>query len=320
MADIGERSSFDGPPANGTAAVESARAMLRATMVRHGTDDAFANATAAAAMEGPGSPWRTLACEVLAEAHLMRDDSAAAESVLDEAIAAAPASGSYAFYGLAVWAKIKMAEGDWQAADRYARESHLRLSRMEAAEAASAILVHAVAARVALHHGDQARGREELIHAQLVRPLASYALPATVVGGLIELARAYLAVADPAGAGSAVAQAEAVLRRRPDLGALPRQLADIRRRVRESSHTLVGPSTLTPAELRLLPLLSTHLMFHEIAERLGVSRHTVKAQVVSIYGKLEASSRGEAIERAISIGLLEPFPGLRLTASPAQDP
>jgi LuxR family maltose regulon positive regulatory protein len=63
----------------------------------------------------------------------------------------------------------------------------------------------------------------------------------------------------------------------------------------------------------VLPLLSTHLMFEEIAERLGVSRHTVKTQVVSIYRKLDVSSRGEAIDRAIEIGLLEPFPGLRLT-------
>jgi ATP/maltotriose-dependent transcriptional regulator MalT len=45
-----------------------------------------------------------------------------------------------------------------------------------------------------------------------------------------------------------------------------------------------------------------------------VSRHTVKTQTVSIYGKLGASSRGEAVDRAIELGLLEPFPGLRLTA------
>ncbi len=86
-----------------------------------------------------------------------------------------------------------------------------------------------------------------------------------------------------------------------------------------ASEALAGPSTLTPAELRVLPMLSTHLMFEEIAERLHVSRHTVKTQVVAIYGKLGVSSRGEAVERAIEIGLLEPFPGLRLTARPPTD-
>jgi LuxR family maltose regulon positive regulatory protein len=182
-------------------------------------------------------------------------------------------------------------------------------------EGVSGMLVHAVTARVAFHHGDVARGRAERVHAQLLRPLLSHALPATVVLGLLEVARAYLATADAAGAGAAVAEAERVLRRRPDLGALSVQLADVRRRVHESARAMVGPSTLTPAELRLLPLLSTYLLFQDIADRLGVSKHTVKTQAVSIYGKLGASTRGDAVDRAIELGLLEPFPGLRLTAS-----
>ncbi len=313
MADIVERSTFDEAPANGAASFESAQAMLRATMIRRGPEDALANAAAAAAAERPGSPWRTLALELSAQAHLMRGDVAAAEAVLADAVAAAPVGGSYAFYALALWASVAMGRSDWSAAERYARESHVRIDRLGGAEGASAMLVHAVAARVAIHHGDAVHGREELVHAQLLRPLVSWALP-EVVRALIEVARAYLAIADPAGAGSAIAEAERVLSRRPDLGVLSAQIADVRRRVHESGHTLVGPSTLTPAELRLLPLLSTHLMFQEIADRVGVSRHTVKTQLVSIYGKLGASSRSEAVERAIELGLLEPFPGLRLMA------
>ena len=48
----------------------------------------------------------------------------------------------------------------------------------------------------------------------------------------------------------------------------------------------------------------------EIGDRMFLSRHTVKTQAISIYGKLGASSRSEAVQRAIEIGLLEPFPGL----------
>jgi LuxR family maltose regulon positive regulatory protein len=67
-------------------------------------------------------------------------------------------------------------------------------------------------------------------------------------------------------------------------------------------------STLTAAELRLLPLLTTHLSFREIAERLFVSRNTVKTQAISVYRKLDASSRSEAIARAVELGLVDAAP------------
>jgi LuxR family maltose regulon positive regulatory protein len=319
MADIVERSTFDGVPANGSASFESARSMLRAIMVRRGAADAFRHASAAVEAEASGSPWRTLALEALAQAHLMLGDAAAADMALAEAVDSAPPGGSYAFYALALRASIAMGRGDWERAAADARESHRRIERMQLGAAASATLVHAVAARVAIHHGDLVHGREELVHAQLVRPLASHSLPPTMVAALLEVARAYLSIADPAGAGSAVAEAERILDRRPDLGALAEQLAEIRGRVHGASQALPLPSTLTPAELRVLPMLSTHLMFQEIAERLHVSKHTVKAQVVSIYGKLGVSSRGEAVDRAIEIGLLEPFPGLRFAGRPRRD-
>jgi LuxR family maltose regulon positive regulatory protein len=285
--------------------------MLRAVMIRRGPDDALANAEFAAAAEGPRSPWRTLALEALGSAHVLRGDDRAADEVLADAIDAAPKGGSYGFYALALRASLAIARRDWDAATSHARESHARFDRMNNDAAASALLVHAVAARVAIHHGDLARGREELVHAQLIRLLTSYALPAVAVGGLLEVARAYLAVADPAGAGSAVSDAERTIRRRPDLGVLGTRLTEIRQQIRGSVDALAGPSTLTPAELRVLPMLATQLTFEQIGLRLHVSQHTVKTQSVSIYGKLGVSGRRQAIARAIDIGLLEPFPRLR---------
>jgi len=64
-------------------------------------------------------------------------------------------------------------------------------------------------------------------------------------------------------------------------------------------------ASLTPAELRLLPLLATHLSFREIGERLYISSNTVKTQALSAYRKLRASSRSEAVERAAELGLME---------------
>ena len=66
----------------------------------------------------------------------------------------------------------------------------------------------------------------------------------------------------------------------------------------------LASSALTVAELRLLPLLATHLTYREIGERLFVSRNTIKSQAVSLLHKLGARSRNDAVETAEQIGLL----------------
>ncbi len=64
-------------------------------------------------------------------------------------------------------------------------------------------------------------------------------------------------------------------------------------------------SALTVAELRVLPLLATHLSYPEIAAQLFVSPHTVKSQAYSLFRKLGASSRSQAVARSRELGLLE---------------
>ena len=61
---------------------------------------------------------------------------------------------------------------------------------------------------------------------------------------------------------------------------------------------------LTTAELRVLPLLTTHLSLAEISERLFVSRNTIKSKTISIYRKLGVSTRGETIKRMVEVGLV----------------
>jgi len=62
---------------------------------------------------------------------------------------------------------------------------------------------------------------------------------------------------------------------------------------------------LAAAELRLLPLLSTHLSFPEIAAELFLSPSTAKTQAISIYRKLDVGTRSQAVARARELGLLE---------------
>jgi two-component system nitrate/nitrite response regulator NarL len=61
---------------------------------------------------------------------------------------------------------------------------------------------------------------------------------------------------------------------------------------------------LTPREAEVLQLLSQGLPNKGIAQRLGISDHTVKFHVNAILGKLGVQSRGEAMVQAVRLGLV----------------
>jgi LuxR family maltose regulon positive regulatory protein len=61
---------------------------------------------------------------------------------------------------------------------------------------------------------------------------------------------------------------------------------------------------LTERELEILRLLPTELSTRELAEHLVVSINTIKTQLKSIYAKLGAHSREEAVEKARALNLL----------------
>lgn len=61
---------------------------------------------------------------------------------------------------------------------------------------------------------------------------------------------------------------------------------------------------LTPREIEVLQLLAEALPNKEIAAALGISEHTVKFHLSSIFGKLGATSRTEAVTIGIRRGLV----------------
>lgn len=68
-------------------------------------------------------------------------------------------------------------------------------------------------------------------------------------------------------------------------------------------HGGMTAEALTTAELRILRLLPTST-YLQMAATLGVSHNTVKTHLRSVYQKLYVTSRSEAIERAVELGLL----------------
>ena len=247
----------------------------------------------------------------------MLDDPDSAELAYIES-AGSGTNGAWAtvMTSLAHRAQIRLNAGDWAAAEDLVERAEELRELWQFDGLVSVLYLYSVSARVAIQRGDFDRGRATLVRAQLLRPLANHAAPSLSVGALLNVSRAYLAISDPAGAQLALREAETIIRRRPALGSLTTQLVEVRGHLADATSTLLGSSSLTNAELRVLPFLPTYLSFQEIAERLMISRNTVKTHAMSIYGKLWASSRGEAVERAVEMGLLEPYPALVTTPAP----
>ena len=197
---------------------------------------------------------------------------------------------------------LAVARGDWSSAEAFAAQAGLvmRGAGMED------MLVCAVQARVALHGGDVTAARRELVSAQRLRPFLTYVQPHLAVQARLELARVQFALADMAGARTLMREIDEILKRRPDLGTLVGEARALRARLSaEHAPAASGASSLTAAELRVLPMLATHLSFPEIGAEMFLSPHTVKSQAMSIYRKLGAASRNQAVTRSRELGLLE---------------
>jgi LuxR family maltose regulon positive regulatory protein len=192
---------------------------------------------------------------------------------------------------------------DWEQASHYLNFALATVERKSLQDDVSATLVFAAAARLSYHYGHWDEGQAQLACAMRGRPLATYVLPFVAVRLRTELANLYLAIGEAGAARQLLREIDEVLLRRPGLGTLVDRVELLRRTLAVvTSKSATSP--LTPAELRLLPYLQTHLTLSAISERLFVSRATVSTQTTSIYRKLGVSSRLEAVEAAAARGLI----------------
>jgi LuxR family maltose regulon positive regulatory protein len=274
-------------------------AYLRVNLCRDGLDEMRADAELALAGLTATSPYRATMLHSLALSWLLSGDLTRADELFTRAydVAVGLESMPLAALVLAELSLVARGRGDLGESETLLKQAVGLVDTDHLGAYWTSALVFSAAARAAVNRGEMREARRLVHRAASLRPLLTYALPVVSVQALLELAHAYVGLTDPSGALAVLEQAEAILRRRPQLGLLPDDVRRLRERLDQITQAApIGTSSLTTAELRILPLLPTHLSFPEIAAQLSVSRHTVKSQVKSVYRKLGVSSRSEAVE------------------------
>ena len=306
-ADVVDRWQYQNPGRPDDPVAEAWAAQTRAIMCRHGIEQMRADADEAARRFAAHNIVTPVASLYQGIARILCGDLDGGEAFLADAISLGEVGAPETFAGALVQRSLlAMGRNQWGQAEAFASQASSVLRRAGLEDIYATPLICAVQARVALHRGDLLAVRQELVTSHRLRALLTYALPPLAVQARIEMIRVHLAVADLAGARTLMREIDDVLKRRPALGTLVGEAGAVRAQlagVRSSS--VPGASALTAAELRLLPLLSTHLSFAEIGAELFLSPNTAKTHAVSIYRKLNAGTRGQAVSRARELGLLE---------------
>jgi LuxR family transcriptional regulator, maltose regulon positive regulatory protein len=282
-------------------------AVMRASFCRDGVGTMLSDAGSAVESLPETSDWRSLALLVYAVAHTLLGDNERANEIFGDAITHARRAGFSETQVLATGERMLLSEEtrDLAGSDKHADELTRLLASGLLDTSVPTAVAFAASARSQLRHGNWDNARALLNHALKLTPFLTDAVPWLAVQTRLELARTFVALRDITLARALLLEIDVIFDRRPDLGVLAEQTEGLRRALDALPALDRGKgSNLTAAEMRLMPFLPTHLSFREIGDRLHLSRNTIKTQAISVYRKLGVSTRGDAIDEAVRLGLV----------------
>ena len=254
----------------------------------------------------PAGPWRGLACWVLGGLYLLRGDDRAT-AILEEGLFEAEVADATRMHAHlnAVLALDRELDGDHEAAAELGQKAYAELRRFGFEVTASSAQVLAVQCLLEARAG---RRSAATALADQVRTLLSAIDPVAPwlqVTTRIPLLDAYLLLDNPEQGRVTASEIERHLgiehATSPARGVLGDRVTRL-----AAAETVAAERTwsLTAAELNVLQYLPTNLSLSDIADRLYVSRNTVKTHAAAIYRKLGTTSRGATVDLARDAGLL----------------
>jgi LuxR family transcriptional regulator, maltose regulon positive regulatory protein len=282
--------------------------ILRAAAGTEGIARMLEDADSAYQLFPEDDPWRSLCCLLIGTAQHLNGGRDRAFAWLEEgARRGAVQAPTIQALCLAQLAILAVDERDWANANAYAMRARGQIERFGALDYPTSGLVLAVASAA---HAQAGRVDEATIDARRASVLAARLVdfaPWYEVEIRIVLARTALRLSDVAGVRSQLGEVSRLLRHFPDATVLHEWTEDLWLRADSAcGHPNGDRWSLTTAELRVLQFLPTHFSFPEIADQLNVSANTVKTHTRAVYRKLDAGSRGQAVDHARVAGLIDP--------------
>ena len=279
--------------------------ILRATLPGNGIGQMGVDAIRAGQLHPPESPWRAMSYFYAGASRHLADDTKGARELLEEGARKGSATAPIAqVFCLIQLTFLHLERDDLEDALRVVAQAREQLERFQLGEYPILAFFFVASALTRAHDGRIEEAAADSNRAKkMLKCLDGF--PDWYQGqARIYLARTCLLLDDSPAATELLAEASEFAERMEDAPALRRWLAETEAVVASAPRGEDG-SELTPAELRTLRFLPSHLSFREIADESFVSANTVKTQAQAIYRKLDASSRAEAVERARKRGILE---------------
>jgi LuxR family transcriptional regulator, maltose regulon positive regulatory protein len=295
-----ERGDLEGPSADGASSIRSSLANLRAALAYRGVHQMLADAEHVYAAERETSGrWLADSCRAIGMAKVLLGRPDEAIAALREALmlSDAPELSAGRMFCLGYLAFAAADAGHWPEARKWAREAKALSAERDLSHHLPAPIAFTARATVLAQDGDLYRAGQELEDATALGHLLRGArwLTADMELRWGELS---LHLGDRLKARDHAGRAAAALNGYCDSGTLEARLVALEERLARAADL-----QLTPAELRILPFLPTHLLVKEIAARLHLSAATVKSHLHGIFNKLDVSTRSEAVDKMELLGL-----------------
>jgi LuxR family transcriptional regulator, maltose regulon positive regulatory protein len=302
-----EEAPVPGPSYEGLTSKEGGVACVRCSYFWESGDVGRALAPAHQVLEeeGEDSPWRAIGAAVIGLCAGARGDWPEGSKWCREYSRLGAKFGQHLNHssGAGSAAAFEAELGNWAEAEELARHSLEISSTYGMDEHWMTSEAHLALGLLHAHRGELELAEPELERsAEVGRRGAG---PVITGHALLHLALVRIARGDREGAGAALEEAERRVSAAPDPGpVLPRRLGEARRKLSAPARQIAPGEELSERELEVLRLLATPMTQREIGERLYVSLNTVKSHSKSIFRKLDASGRSEAVAKARELSLL----------------